>query len=106
MARSVDSDFHRLRFTSDMLPSDVLGVTIYNAQRALNLNLDLFSRTSCWPMRLIAPLPRRGAAQAMNEGQVTIDELLPLAQPFMVITTQNPVDTEPIRCPSHSSTGS
>src|SRR6202012_2838672 len=32
MARSVDCSFHRLQFTSDMLPSDVLGVTIYNAQ--------------------------------------------------------------------------
>src|SRR6202171_6000558 len=31
LARSVDSNFHRLQFTSDMLPSDVLGVTIYNA---------------------------------------------------------------------------
>src|SRR5229473_498910 len=67
LALSVDSSFHRLQFTSDMLPSDVLGVTIYNAHSAL--------------------------LEAMNERQVTIDgRSWPLAQPFMVIATQNPVE--------------
>ena len=61
LARSVDSSFHRLQFTSDMLPSDVLGVTIYNA------HTEEFEfkpgpgvhATSCWPTRSTARRRRR-----------------------------------------------
>ena len=60
LARSVHCEFHRLQFTSDMLPSDVLGVTIYNAHtQAFELKPARSSRTSCWPTRSTAPLPKR-----------------------------------------------
>jgi MoxR-like ATPase len=96
LARSVDSNFHRLQFTSDMLPSDVLGVTIYNAHTegfefkpgpvfTHFLLADEINRAT--------PKTQSALLEAMNEGQVTIDgRSWPLAQPFMVIATQNPVE--------------
>lgn len=96
LARSVDSRFHRLQFTADMLPSDVLGVTIYNAhtgafefkQGPIFTNFllaDEINRTT--------PKTQSALLEAMNERQVTIDgRSYPLAEPFMVIATQNPVE--------------
>jgi MoxR-like ATPase len=96
LARSVDSSFHRLQFTSDMLPSDVVGVTIYNAHSEAFefkpgpiftnfLLADEINRTT--------PKTQSALLEAMNERQVTIDgrsHILPT--PFMVIATQNPVE--------------
>jgi MoxR-like ATPase len=96
LARSVDSSFHRLQFTSDMLPSDVVGVTIYNAHSEAFefkpgpiftnfLLADEINRTT--------PKTQSALLEAMNERQVTIDShshVLPT--PFMVIATQNPVE--------------
>src|SRR3979490_368356 len=96
LARSVDSSFHRLQFTSDMLPSDVLGVTIYNAHTE-----DFeFKPGPVFTHFLLAdeinratPKTQSALLEAMNERQVTIDgRSWPLAQPFMVIATQNPVE--------------
>jgi MoxR-like ATPase len=96
LARSVDCRFHRLQFTSDMLPSDVLGVTIYNAHsQAFEfksgpvftnfLLADEINRTT--------PKTQSALLEAMNEQQVTIDGTsYPLPQPFMVMATQNPVE--------------
>ena len=96
LARSVDSTFHRIQFTSDMLPSDVLGVTIYNARSqefefkpgpvfAHFLLADEINRAT--------PKTQSALLEAMNERQITIDSRsYPLAQPFMVIATQNPVE--------------
>ena len=96
LALSVDSSFHRLQFTSDMLPSDVLGVTIYNAHSqefefkpgpvfTHFLLADEINRAT--------PKTQSALLEAMNERQVTIDgKSWPLAQPFMVIATQNPVE--------------
>jgi len=96
LARSVDSQFHRLQFTSDMLPSDVVGVTIYNAHSQefefkpgpvfTNFLLaDEINRAT--------PKTQSALLEAMNEGQVTVDgRSYPLANPFMVIATQNPVE--------------
>lgn len=96
LARSVDCQFHRLQFTSDMLPSDVLGVTIYNARtQAFEfkpgpiftnfLLADEINRTT--------PKTQSALLEAMNERQVTIDShCYPLPQPFMVMATQNPVE--------------
>jgi len=96
LARSVDCKFHRLQFTSDMLPSDVLGVTIYNAHtQAFEfkpgpvftnfLLADEINRTT--------PKTQSALLEAMNERQVTIDShSYPLPQPFMVMATQNPVE--------------
>jgi MoxR-like ATPase len=96
LARSVDSSFHRLQFTSDMLPSDVLGVTIYNAH-AQEFE---FKRGPIFAHFLLAdeinratPKTQSALLEAMNEQQVTIDgRSWPLEQPFMVIATQNPVE--------------
>src|SRR5579885_3827448 len=96
LARSVACRFHRLQFTSDMLPSDVLGVTIYNQQTEAFefkpgpiftnfLLADEINRTT--------PKTQSALLEAMNEGQVTIDgQPHPLPRPFMVIATQNPVE--------------
>ncbi|MSV35070.1 MAG: MoxR family ATPase [Bryobacterales bacterium] len=96
LARSVDASFHRLQFTSDMLPSDVLGVTIYNAH---SQEFE-FKRGPIFAHFLLAdeinratPKTQSALLEAMNEQQVTIDgRSWPLAQPFMVIATQNPVE--------------
>ena len=96
LARSVQCEFHRLQFTSDMLPSDVLGVTIYNAHTQ-----DFeFKAGPVFTNFLLAdeinratPKTQSALLEAMNEMQVTIEShSYPLAQPFMVIATQNPVE--------------
>ncbi len=96
LARSVASEFHRVQFTSDMLPSDVVGVTIYNAH-----SQDFeFKQGPIFTNFLLAdeinratPKTQSALLEAMNELQVTVDgRSYPLAQPFMVIATQNPVE--------------
>src|SRR5580693_9257312 len=96
MSRAVDCRFHRLQFTSDMLPSDVLGVTIYNAHTQ-----DFeFKRGPVFTNFLLAdeinratPKTQSALLEAMNEVQVTIEShSYPLEQPFMVMATQNPVE--------------
>jgi len=98
LARSVDSNFHRLQFTSDMLPSDVLGVTIYNAHTegfefkpgpvfTHFLLADEINRAS--------PKTQSALLEAMQESRVTVlgeTHLLPL--PFFVLATQNPIELE------------
>jgi MoxR-like ATPase len=96
LARSVSCRFHRLQFTSDMLPSDVLGVTIYNAHSEVFefkpgpifsnfLLADEINRTT--------PKTQSALLEAMNESQVTLDgHSHSLPRPFMVIATQNPVE--------------
>ncbi|HUI54825.1 MAG TPA: MoxR family ATPase [Bryobacteraceae bacterium] len=96
LARSVSCRFHRLQFTSDMLPSDVLGVTIYNAHAEAFefkpgpiftnfLLADEINRTT--------PKTQSALLEAMNETQVTIDgRSHALPRPFMVIATQNPLE--------------
>src|SRR5437588_4295720 len=96
LARSVDGSFHRLQFTSDMLPSDVLGVTVYNAHTEefefkpgpvfTNFLLaDEINRTT--------PKTQSALLEAMNEQQVSVEgRTLRLPDPFMVIATQNPAE--------------
>jgi len=96
LSRAVSCRFHRLQFTSDMLPSDVLGVTIYNVHSEAFefkpgpifsnfLLADEINRTT--------PKTQSALLEAMNEGQVTIDgHSHSLPRPFMVIATQNPVE--------------
>src|SRR5499427_6339912 len=96
MARAVRSNFHRLQFTSDMLPSDVLGVTIYNAH---SQEFE-FKQGPIFTNFLLADEINRGTPktqsallEAMNELQVTIDgRSWPVPRPFMVVATQNPVE--------------
>lgn len=96
LARAVNCDFHRLQFTSDMLPSDVLGVTVYSShteqfefkQGPIFTNFllaDEINRTT--------PKTQSALLEAMNEQQVSVEgRTLTLPDPFMVIATQNPVD--------------
>jgi MoxR-like ATPase len=92
----VNSSFHRLQFTADMLPSDVLGVTVYNA----STGAFEFKRGPIFTNFLLAdeinrtpPKTQSALLEAMNERQVTVDgRSYPLAEPFMVIATQNPVE--------------
>ncbi|MCS6953767.1 MAG: MoxR family ATPase [Bryobacterales bacterium] len=96
LARSVQCSFHRLQFTSDMLPSDVLGVVIYNA-RTQSFE---FKKGPIFTHFLLAdeinrttPKTQSALLEAMNERQVTMDgRSYRLPEPFMVIATQNPVE--------------
>ncbi len=96
LARSTHTQFQRIQFTADMLPGDVLGVTIYNS-----LTQDFeFKPGPVFTHFLLAdeinratPKTQSSLLEAMNEQQVTIDGTShPLRRPFMVIATQNPVE--------------
>lgn len=96
LARSVHCDFQRLQCTSDMLPSDILGVTIYSGQKrefefkpgpvfTHFLLADEINRAT--------PKTQSALLEAMNERQVTVDgRSYKLSEPFMVLATQNPVE--------------
>src|SRR5438128_7078080 len=96
LARALDCSFQRIQFTSDMLPSDVLGISIYSA---IEQRFE-FKRGPVFTNVLLAdeinrttPKTQSALLEAMNEGQVTIDaHSYALPQPFLVIATQNPVE--------------
>ena len=96
LARAIDCTFQRIQFTSDMLPSDVLGISIYSA---IEQKFE-FKRGPVFANVLLAdeinrttPKTQSALLEAMNEGQVTIDaHSYPLPQPFLVIATQNPIE--------------
>jgi len=96
LARALDCSFQRIQFTSDMLPSDVLGISIYSA---IEQQFE-FKRGPVFTNILLAdeinrttPKTQSALLEAMNDGQVTIDvHSYPLPQPFLVIATQNPVE--------------
>jgi MoxR-like ATPase len=96
LARALDCSFQRVQFTSDMLPSDVLGISIYSATE----QEFEFKRGPVFTNVLLAdeinrttPKTQSALLEAMNEGQVTVDaHSYPLPQPFLVIATQNPVE--------------
>lgn len=96
LSRGIDCTFNRVQFTSDLLPSDVLGISIYSALEQkfefkpgpvfTNVLLaDEINRTT--------PKTQSALLESMSEGQVTVDgHGYPLPQPFLVIATQNPVE--------------
>ena len=96
LARALGCTFQRIQFTSDILPSDVLGVNIYDKETGsfvfkkgpvfANLVLaDEINRTT--------PRSQSALLEAMNERQVTIDTTTyPLPSPFLVMATQNPLE--------------
>jgi MoxR-like ATPase len=96
IARALDCSFQRVQFTSDMLPSDVLGISIYSA---VEQQFE-FKRGPVFTNVLLAdeinrttPKTQSALLEAMNEGQVTVDaRSYALPQPFLVIATQNPVE--------------
>ena len=96
ISRAIGAGFNRVQFTSDLLPSDVLGVSIYNAMEQkfefkpgpifTNVLLaDEINRTT--------PKTQSALLESMSEGQVTVDGTAhALPQPFLVVATQNPVE--------------
>ena len=88
--------FHRIQFTSDLLPSDIIGISIYNQPRqafefkpgpifANVILADEINRTT--------PKTQSALLEAMSEGQVTADnQTIELPKPFLVLATQNPVE--------------
>lgn len=94
LAKSIHCSFQRIQFTSDMLPSDIIGVSVFNQQRGefefqhgpifANIVLaDEINRTT--------PKTQSSLLEAMNELQVSVDGVThPLGKPFMVLATQNP----------------
>ncbi len=98
LASSIDGSFGRLQFTPDLLPSDVVGLTVWNRTSGSfdfrpgpvfsNIVLaDEINRAS--------PKTQSALLEAMAEGQVTVDgTTYQLADPFMVIATQNPIEHE------------
>lgn len=96
LARSLDAQFKRVQFTPDLLPSDILGVAIFNQRDQVfrfhagpiftNILLaDEINRAS--------PRTQSALLEAMGEQQVSVDgEIRPLSELFFVIATQNPVE--------------
>ena len=97
LAHSLNLDFRRIQFTNDILPSDIVGVSIYNQKEGTfhfnrgpifaNLVLaDEINRSS--------PRTQSALLEAMNEKQVSVDsQTFQLEDPFMVIATQNPIES-------------
>lgn len=94
LARSIGGSFRRIQFTSDLMPSDILGVSVFNQKSGefvfkegpifANVVLaDEINRTT--------PRTQSSLLEAMNEGQVSMDnETIELPRPFFVVATQNP----------------
>ncbi len=96
LAATSGLNFRRVQFTSDLLPSDVLGVSIYNPQTAsfetrtgpIFTNIVVADEINRAP-----PRTQGGLLEAMQEGRVTIDERThELPRPFLVMATQNPLE--------------
>ncbi|HXZ97439.1 MAG TPA: MoxR family ATPase [Burkholderiales bacterium] len=94
LARSLGLEFHRIQFTSDMLPADILGVSIYDR----GAGAFKFHPGPVFAQVVLAdeinratPKTQSALLEAMEEHQVTTEgETRPLSQPFFVIATQNP----------------
>src|SRR5450755_614825 len=96
LARSFHCSFQRIQFTSDMLPSDVIGVSVFNpVTQAFEFKpgpifaniivADEINRTT--------PKTQSSLLEAMNEAQITVDNHThPLPKPFLVLATQNPIE--------------
>lgn len=95
IAQVMGLEFQRIQFTSDLLPSDVLGVAVYDRQRAVFE----FHQGPVFSNFILAdevnratPKTQSALLEAMEESQVTVDgETRDLPQPFFVIATQNPM---------------
>jgi MoxR-like ATPase len=96
LARSFNCSFQRIQFTSDLLPSDVIGISVFNPSTktfefrpgpifANIIVADEINRTT--------PKTQSALLEAMNEAQVTVDNFThPLPNPFLVLATQNPIE--------------
>jgi len=97
LAVSVGADYSRIQFTSDLLPADILGVSVYRRDRE-NFKFHpgpIFSQlVLADEVNRATPKTQSALLEAMAEGHVTTEgETRPLPKPFFVIATQNPLDT-------------
>ena len=98
LARTIDCRFQRIQFTPDLLPADLIGTLIYNPKTGefyprkgpVFANIVLADEINRAPAKVQSAL-----LEAMQERQVTIgDNTYPLAEPFLVLATQNPIEQE------------
>ena len=97
LARSIDAGFSRIQFTPDLLPSDITGIHFFNMKE----QEFMFRAGPVFTNILLAdeinratPRTQSALLQCMEEKQVTIDgELFLIDKPFIVLATQNPVET-------------
>ncbi len=98
LARAIQTSFHRIQFTPDLLPADLIGTLIYDPQRSefrtkkgpIFANLILADEINRSPAKVQSAL-----LEAMQERTVTIgDSTFPLDAPFLVLATQNPIEQE------------
>ncbi|MBI4423715.1 MAG: AAA family ATPase [Elusimicrobia bacterium] len=96
LARSVEASFRRIQFTSDLLPSDILGVSLFNqAEHSFEFRAGpVFSHILLADeINRSTPKTQSALLEAMSELQVSIDGIThPLPDPFLVLATQNPVE--------------
>jgi MoxR-like ATPase len=98
LARSVAGDFCRLQFTPDLLPSDILGSSVFDTKQGQFI----FHRGPIFSNIVLAdeinrapPRTQSALLEAMSEGQVSVDgQTFPLPRPFLVMATQNPFEFE------------
>jgi MoxR-like ATPase len=97
LSKSIDSQFKRIQFTPDLLPSDILGVSIFDQnEKAFRFHEGPIFTHILLADEINRASPRTQSAllEAMAERQVSIDgKLCPLEDPFFVIATQNPVES-------------
>jgi len=98
LARCIDVPFSRIQFTPDLMPSDVIGTSVFNPQTTkfsfkhgpIFSNIVLIDEINRSPAKTQAAL-----FEVMEEKQITVDGITyPIPQPFMVLATQNPVEHE------------
>ena len=98
LAQTIAIDFSRIQFTPDLMPSDILGTTIFNAQKGefefkkgpIFSNLILIDEINRAPAKTQAAL-----FEVMEERQITMDgKTYPMSAPFLVVATQNPIEQE------------
>lgn len=98
LAQAINTTFHRIQFTPDLLPSDLIGTLIYNQKNSafdvrkgpIFANIILADEINRSPAKVQAAL-----LEAMQEKQVSIgDTTYPLEEPFLVLATQNPIEQE------------
>lgn len=96
LASSLNCSFQRIQFTSDLLPSDLLGTMVYDAaSQKFHLKAGPIFHHIVLADEINRTTPRTQSAllEAMNEGQITLDgRTYPLPRPFMVLATQNPAE--------------
>jgi len=98
LARSLDCSFHRIQFTPDLLPSDLIGTTIFHQPSGEFVFKEgpLFTQVVLADeINRATPRTQSALLEAMSERQVTVDgETRPLGPPFLVVATQNPYEFE------------